>query len=190
MTSLTSQQTNCLRQHLRQVGTPDLLVDELVDYLAYQTEELMNGGASFEKALSIIRQEATSLAIRHLHQRLIRQGVLASTEFGRNPYHSLKRATAVHGFIQPVRSTLLVGAFLNVMLTGWLLASKSLAIPVGLVATLLCPLLLLLFLQLLRSMRIQQGAILIRHTTWREELMLRPFSRRSALTRALPLSHI
>ena len=190
MTSLTSQQTNCLRQHLRQVGAPDLLVDELVDYLAYQTEELMSGGASFEKALSIIRLEATSLAIRHLHQNLIRQGVLARTVFGRNPYHSLNRVNAAHGFIQPVRSTLLVGAFLNVMLTGWLLASKSLAIPVGLVTTLFCPLLLLLFLQLLRSMRIQQGTILIRHTAWRGELTLRPFSRRSALTRRLHPSHV
>ena len=183
MTSLTPQQTNCLRQHLRQMGTQDLLLDELVDYLSCQAEELMSNGVSFEKALSIIRLEATSLAIRHLDHTLVRQGALARTKFWRNPYRSLHGVNAVYNLIKPLRQTLLIGVILNVMLTGWLLVSKGLAIPTGLVATLLFPLFLLLFLQLSRTTRMYRGAILVNCQVLHEEFMLRLFSRKSARTR-------
>lgn len=181
MTLLTPQQTYCLRQHLRQVGTQELLIDELVDYLACQAEELMSQGLSFEKALARIRLEATALSVRHLQHTLIRQGALPRRSFWRHPARFTKRDKAAFGLIQPVRSTLLIGAFLSVMLTGWLLASRGLAIPVGLVATLLCPLLLLLFLQGLRSTRSHRSTSLVRHPALREDYIRRPASRKRAL---------
>ncbi|MBD2757480.1 hypothetical protein [Spirosoma validum] len=181
MTYLTPQQTYCLRQHLRQVGTPELLMDELIDYLACQAEERMSHGLSFEQALAMIRREATALSVRHLQHTLIRQGALPRTSFWRHPARFTKREKAAFGLIQPVRSTLLIGAFLSVMLTGWLLASRGLAIPVGLVASLLCPLLLLLFLQGLRHTRSHQRTSLVRHPALREEYVRRPAPRKRAL---------
>lgn len=181
MTTLTPQQTHCLRQHLRRVGTQELLIDELVDYLACQAEELISSGLSFEKALAMIRLEATSLSVHHLQQNLIRQGALPRISFWRNPNRFTKREKAAFGIIQPVRSTLLIGAFLSVMLTGWLLASRGLAIPVGLVASLLCPLLLLLFLQGLRSTRSHRSTSLVRHPALREDYIRRPSGRKRAL---------
>ncbi|GAB3969024.1 hypothetical protein GCM10028806_14310 [Spirosoma terrae] len=178
MTTLTPQQTHSLRQHLRQIGTQEPLLDELVDYLACQAEDLMSGGISFENALSMIRLEATSLAVRHLHQTLIREGTLPRTSSYRNPYRFAKRAKVATGIIQPIRSTLLIGAFLSIILAGWLLASQGLAIPAGLVATLLCPLLLLLFLYGIRNARIHRSTSLIRPPALREEFSLRPLNRK------------
>nr|WP_293842741.1 hypothetical protein [uncultured Arsenicibacter sp.] len=174
---LTPQQTYFLRRHLRQIGTQELLIDELVDYLACQTEELMSRGYSFDNALIIIRLEATPLSVRHLHQTLVRQGALPSISFRRYPTRLTKRDRAAFGIIQPVRSTLLIGVFLSVLLTGWLLASRGLSIPVGLVAGLLCPLVLLLFLQALRHTRIYQKSSLIRHPALREDYVRHHLSR-------------
>ena len=185
MTPLTPQQTYCLRQHLRQVGTQELLINELVDYLACQTEEHMSNGLSFEKALALIRLEATSLYVRHLQHTLIRQGALPRTSLWRHPVRFTKQEKVAFGLIQPVRSTLLIGTFLSVMLIGWLLASRGLAIPVSLVASLLCPLLLLLFLQGLRHTRSHQRMSLVCHPALREDYVRRLAPHKRVLTSRL-----
>ncbi|WP_133163451.1 hypothetical protein [Siphonobacter curvatus] len=147
MSSLTPQQTYCLRQHLHQVGTQEQLIDELVDHLACQMEEHMSHGLSFEKALDFIRLEATSLSVRHLQQTLVRQGAVIRTSFWQHPARFTKREKTAFGLIQPVRNALLIGVFLSTFLTGWLLASRGFTMPIGLGASLLCPLLLLLSFQ-------------------------------------------
>ncbi len=179
MTPLTPQQTYCLRQHLRQVGTQELLIDELVDYLACQVEDSMRKGLSFEKALALIRMEATSLSVRHLQQTLVRQGALPQTGFWRHPARCTKRKKVAFSLIQPVHHALLIGAFLSVLLTGWLLASRGLAIPVGLVASLLCPLLILLSFQGFR--RTHQRTNLLRHPALRSDSARRSASRKGIL---------
>jgi len=151
VTTLTPQKNSRIRQYLRHIGTRAIFLDELEDYLVCQTEELMSSGFSFDDTQAIIEQETTSSTVRQLYQSLVRQRESHRTQSWQNPYRSKRPVNIARNLIRPLRYALIIGAVLYAVLISFLFARKGITTTVELFATLLCPLLLFLFIFLLRT---------------------------------------